>query len=129
VVKTDKVRADTTVVEANVAYPTDSELLVRAICLIVSLVARNPRHRGGVSHRRAGPAPRGRPAGTPICVIKSDANHAREPCDPSAHRARPVLPLERGRDAVQRTRPPPAGTGKMDTRSVVAVLRTCGTAH
>jgi IS5 family transposase len=40
VVKTDKVRADTTVVPANVAYPTDSGLLVRAVALIVSLVAR-----------------------------------------------------------------------------------------
>ena len=32
-VKTDKVRADTTVVPANVAYPTDSGLLVRAIAV------------------------------------------------------------------------------------------------
>jgi IS5 family transposase len=38
-VKTDKVRADTTVVEANVTYPTDSALLVRAITRIVALVA------------------------------------------------------------------------------------------
>jgi IS5 family transposase len=40
VVKTDTVRADTTVVPANVAYPTDSGLLVRAITLIVILVTR-----------------------------------------------------------------------------------------
>ena len=39
-VKLDKVRADNTVVPANVAYPTDSGLLVRAIALIVALVAR-----------------------------------------------------------------------------------------
>jgi IS5 family transposase len=39
VVKVEKVRADTTVVPANVAYPTDSGLLVRAIALIVTLVA------------------------------------------------------------------------------------------
>jgi IS5 family transposase len=38
VVKTDQVRADTTVVEANVRYPTDSGLLVRAIIRIVALV-------------------------------------------------------------------------------------------
>lgn len=38
VVRTDKVRADTTVVAANVAYPTDSGLLVRAITLITTLV-------------------------------------------------------------------------------------------
>lgn len=40
VVRLDKVRADTTVVAANVAYPTDSRLLVRAITLMVALVAR-----------------------------------------------------------------------------------------
>ena len=39
VVRTDKVRADTTVVGANVAYPTDSGLLTRAIALITMLVA------------------------------------------------------------------------------------------
>jgi transposase, IS5 family len=39
VVRLDKVRADTTVVAANVAYPTDSGLLVRAIALLTMLVA------------------------------------------------------------------------------------------
>ena len=39
VVRLDKVRADTTVVAANVAYPTDSGLLVRAITLLTMLVA------------------------------------------------------------------------------------------
>lgn len=39
VIKTNQVRADTTVVAANVVYPTDSGLLVRAIKLIVGLVA------------------------------------------------------------------------------------------
>jgi len=38
VIKTNQVRADTTVVGANVSYPTDSGLLVRAIRLIVGLV-------------------------------------------------------------------------------------------
>src|SRR5688572_20246578 len=38
VIRTDKVRADTTVVAANVAYPTDSGLLTRAIALIMALV-------------------------------------------------------------------------------------------
>ena len=38
VLKTDQVRGDTTVVEANVRYPTDSGLLVRAISRIVALV-------------------------------------------------------------------------------------------
>ena len=40
VVKTGQVRADTTVVPANVTYPTDSGLLVRAITLLVGLVTR-----------------------------------------------------------------------------------------
>jgi IS5 family transposase len=55
-VRTDKVRADTTVVGANVAYPTDSGLLVRAITLIVTLVARihacGAASRTGVRDRR-----------------------------------------------------------------------------
>ena len=38
VLKTNQVRADTTVIGANVSYPTDSGLLVRAIRLIVGLV-------------------------------------------------------------------------------------------
>jgi IS5 family transposase len=48
-VKTDKVRADTTVVEANVTYPTDSGLLVGAITRIVALVARI--HAAGAASR------------------------------------------------------------------------------
>ena len=49
VIKTEKVRADTTVVPANVTYPTDSGLLVRAITLIVTLVARI--HAAGAASR------------------------------------------------------------------------------
>jgi IS5 family transposase len=48
-VKTDQVRADTTVVPANVTYPTDSGLLVRAISRIVMLVARI--HAAGAASR------------------------------------------------------------------------------
>ena len=40
VVKTGQVRTDTTVVPADVKYPTDSGLLVRAVTLIVGLVAK-----------------------------------------------------------------------------------------
>ena len=40
VVKTGQVRTDTTVVPADVTYPTDSGLLVRAVTLIVGLVAK-----------------------------------------------------------------------------------------
>jgi transposase, IS5 family len=38
--RTDKVRADTTVVEADVAYPTDSGLLAKAIGTMARTVAR-----------------------------------------------------------------------------------------
>jgi IS5 family transposase len=40
VLRTDKVRADTTVVEANVAYPTDSGLLAKAVARMARLVER-----------------------------------------------------------------------------------------
>lgn len=40
VIKTDKVRADTTVVEANVAYPTDSGLLAKGVDQMVRLAAK-----------------------------------------------------------------------------------------
>jgi IS5 family transposase len=39
-VKTGKVRADTTVVSANVEYPPDSGLLARAVTLVGKLVRR-----------------------------------------------------------------------------------------
>jgi transposase, IS5 family len=38
--RTDKVRADTTVVEAAVAYPTDSGLLAKAVCSIAGTITR-----------------------------------------------------------------------------------------
>ena len=40
VIKTDRVRADTTVVEANVAYPTDSGLLAKGVAKMAAAVAR-----------------------------------------------------------------------------------------
>lgn len=40
VIKTDQVRADTTVVSANVAYPTDSGLLTRGVTKLSSTVAK-----------------------------------------------------------------------------------------
>lgn len=39
VLKTDRVRADTTVVAADVAYPTDSGLMARGVVRLVALVA------------------------------------------------------------------------------------------
>jgi IS5 family transposase len=56
VLKLDKARADTTVVEANVAYPTDSGLLAKAIariaCLIVAIHAAGGATRTKVRDRR-----------------------------------------------------------------------------
>ncbi len=40
VVKLDKIRADTTVVEANVAYPTDSGLLAKGVTKMVATIAK-----------------------------------------------------------------------------------------
>jgi len=40
VIKTDRVRADTTVVEANVAYPTDSGLLAKGVAKMAAAVAK-----------------------------------------------------------------------------------------
>ena len=63
VVRLDKVRADTTVVAANVAYPTDSGLLVRAITLLTMLVALIHTAGGAAPHQGAGPPPGGGAAG------------------------------------------------------------------
>jgi IS5 family transposase len=56
VLKVDKVRADTTVVEANVSYPTDSGLLAKAIariaCLIIAIHAAGGATRTRVRDRR-----------------------------------------------------------------------------
>jgi IS5 family transposase len=49
VLKTNRVRADTTVVEANVAYPTDSGLLTKGIATIGRAAARL--HAAGVASR------------------------------------------------------------------------------
>ncbi len=50
--RTDKVRADTTVVEADVAYPTDSGLLAKAIGIMGRTVARI-KAAGGATRTRA----------------------------------------------------------------------------
>ena len=63
VLRTSKIRVDTTVVPANVAYPTDSGLLAKAI----NRIARDrPPDPGGWwrgPHQAAGPVPRRRAAG------------------------------------------------------------------
>jgi IS5 family transposase len=50
--RTDKVRADTTVVEAAVAYPTDSGLLAKAVGTMARTVARI-KAAGGATHTQA----------------------------------------------------------------------------
>jgi IS5 family transposase len=55
VIKLDKVRADTTVVEANVAYPTDSGLLVQGRGQDGQAGEPHPHRRRGHSHRLQGP--------------------------------------------------------------------------
>ena len=76
-VRTDKIRADTTVVAANVAYPTDSGLLVRAITLIVALVARihaaGAASRTGVRDRRRAAGRRARSISAHLKLRNDDA--------------------------------------------------------
>jgi transposase, IS5 family len=77
VVKTNRVRADTTVVPANVTYPTDSGLLVRAITLIVTLVARihaaGAASRTGVRDRRRAAGRRARSISAHLKLRNDDA--------------------------------------------------------
>ena len=59
--RTNRIRADTTVVPANVAYPTDSGLLAKAVRRIGTTGQTDPRRRWGARTRlRTGPE---RPAG------------------------------------------------------------------
>ncbi len=63
-VRLDKVRADTTVVEANVAYPTDSGLLAKGVAKLARL-DRGRSRRPGLATRTSvpGPDPFGAPPG------------------------------------------------------------------
>ena len=65
--RTNRVRADTTVVPANVAYPTDSGLLAKAVRRIAATVTADPGRRRRGAHPGPGPVagggqarPRGR---------------------------------------------------------------------
>jgi IS5 family transposase len=68
VVKTDKVRADTTVVEADVVYPTDSGLLAKGVAKLARLAAQSkppawppaPRPETAPARCAGGPMPSGR---------------------------------------------------------------------
>ena len=83
--RTDKVRADTTVVQAAVAYPTDSGLLAKAIGTMARTVARI-KDAGGATRtvagigavRRAGEPARSRPSSS--CAVSSTATRPRPRC-------------------------------------------------
>jgi IS5 family transposase len=79
--RTDKVRADTTVVEADVAYPTDSGLLAKAIGTMARTVERI-KAAGGAARtqardRRARQA--GEPARSPPSCDCADISNATRP--------------------------------------------------
>jgi len=72
--RTDKVRADTTVVQAAVAYPTDSGLLAKAVATMARTVAR-VKAAGGATRTRA--RDRRRSAGTAGPVDRREVAAAR----------------------------------------------------
>ena len=80
VLRTNRVRADTTVIPANVSYPTDSGLLAKAVRRIGTDRAADPRRRRRGPHDAAGPVPGGRQQG---------ARHRREAAVPRPTGARP----------------------------------------
>ena len=57
--RTNRVRADTTVIPANVSYPTDSGLLAKAIRRIAATGRRIQAAGGADAHEAAGPVPLG----------------------------------------------------------------------
>ncbi len=63
VVRLDKVRADATVVEANVAYPTDSGLLAKGVAKLARRHREGSRRRSGHPHQGQRPHPFGAPPG------------------------------------------------------------------
>ena len=63
-VRCNRIRVDTTVVPANVAYPTDSGLLAKAVNRIAATGSADPGRRWCDPDQGPGPVPRGGPAGT-----------------------------------------------------------------
>ena len=55
VLKTNRVRADTTVIEANVAYPSDSSLLAKGVAKMAKVARKSPGSGLGDAHDRDGP--------------------------------------------------------------------------
>jgi transposase, IS5 family len=77
VLKLDKVRADSTVVEANVSYPTDSGLLARAIariaCLVIAIHNAGGATRTRLRDRRRGAGRRARSIAAHLKMRNDDA--------------------------------------------------------
>jgi transposase, IS5 family len=79
VVRSERVRADTTVVEANVAYPTDSGLLAKGVAKMAGMVkalramglAKRTKARTGPARCAVGPTPSGRGCGAATTTPKA----------------------------------------------------------
>ena len=106
--RTDKVRADTTVVEADVGYPTDSGLLAKAIGSVARTVARIKAAGGATRTRVAGPA---RSAGRRARSIASKL------------RLRGAQQRDQAQAAVRRITGELADIAEADVREATAVFR------
>ena len=106
--RTDKVRADTTVVEAAVAYPTDSGLLAKAVGSIAGTI-RRIQAAGGATRTRV--RDRGRSAGQRARSIAAKL------------RLRGAAAREEGQAAVLRITGELAGIAESTMRDARAVLR------
>lgn len=106
--RTDKVRADTTVVEAAVAYPTDSGLLAKAIGTMARTVARI-KAAGGATRTRA--RDRRRSAGRRARSIAAKL------------RLRGAQQRDQAQGAVQRITGELAGIAEQAMREATAVIR------
>ena len=84
--RTARVRTDTTVIPANVAYPTDSGLLARAVGKLVRTARAGAGRGRGPGHGDDGPAPGRGPAGP---GDRQQAAHPRASCP--GRRAPPVI--------------------------------------
>ncbi len=82
----DKVRADTTVVPANVAYPTDSGLLAKGVAKLTKTVRRHPAPRSGPAHPLSGPHPLGAPTGPSGRGLAAPAQRGRQRRGARPHR-------------------------------------------
>jgi transposase, IS5 family len=106
--RTDKVRADTTVVEADVAYPTDSGLLAKAIDTMARTVERI-KAAGGATRTRS--RDRRRSAGRRACSIAAKL------------RLRGQQHHDQAQTAVRRITGELAGIAEQAMREAAAVIR------